>query len=67
MDSPNCACGQVESTSDILISCKKYTDLRNELMHTINYPVTIDLTKGVRHLKCRSKYRHFYQGAEFHS
>ena len=43
MDSPNCACGQVESTSDILISCKKYTDLRNEFMYTINYPVTIDL------------------------
>jgi hypothetical protein len=40
---PNCACGQVESTSHFLISCKKYTQLRNELMHTINYPVTIDL------------------------
>ena len=34
---------QVESTSHFLISCKKYTDLRNELMYTINYPVTIDL------------------------
>ena len=70
VDSPNCACGQVESTSHFLISCKKYTDLRNELMYTINYPVTIDLnllTKGVRHLKCRSKYRHFYQGTEFYS
>jgi hypothetical protein len=43
VDSPNCACGQVESTSHFLISCKKYTDLRNELMYTINYPVTIDL------------------------
>ena len=43
MDSPNCACGQVESTSHFLISCTKYTDLRNELMYTINYPVTIDL------------------------
>jgi hypothetical protein len=43
VDSPNCACGQVESTSHFLISCQKYTDLRNELMHTINYPVTIDL------------------------
>ena len=32
VDSPNCACGQVESTSHFLISCKKYTDLRNELM-----------------------------------
>ena len=26
-----------------LISYKKYTELRNELMHTINYPVTIDV------------------------
>ena len=26
-----------------LMSCKKYTDLRNELMYTINYPVTIDV------------------------
>jgi hypothetical protein len=43
VDSPNCACGQVESTSDILISYKKYTDLRNELMYTINYSVTIDV------------------------
>ena len=43
VDSPNCACGHVESTSHFLISCKKYTDLRNELMYTINYPVTIDL------------------------
>ena len=43
VDSPYCACGQVESTSHFLISCKKYTDLRNELMYTINYPVTIDL------------------------
>jgi hypothetical protein len=43
MDSPNCACGPVESTSHFLISCKKYTDLRNELMYTINYPVTIDV------------------------
>ena len=40
---PNCACGQVESTSHFLISCKKYTDLRNELMYTINYLVTIDV------------------------
>jgi hypothetical protein len=36
-------CGQVESTSHFLISCKKYTDLRNELMYTINYLVTIDV------------------------
>jgi hypothetical protein len=43
VDSPNCACGQVESTSHFFISCKKYTDLRNELMYTINYPVTIDV------------------------
>ena len=43
VDFPNCACGKVESTSHFLISCKKYTVLRNELMHTINYPVTIDL------------------------
>jgi hypothetical protein len=43
LDSPNCACGQVESTSHFLISCKKYTDLRYELMYTINYPVTIDV------------------------
>jgi hypothetical protein len=43
VDSPNCACGQVESTSHFLISCKKYTDLHNELMYTINYPVTIDV------------------------
>ena len=43
VDSPNCACGQVESTSHFLISCKTYTDLRNELMYTINYPVTIDV------------------------
>jgi hypothetical protein len=43
VDSPNCTCGQVESTSHFLISCTKYTDLRNELMYTINYPVTIDL------------------------
>ena len=70
VDFPNCACGQVESTSHFLISCKKYTDLRNELMYTINYPVTIDvklLLKGVRHLRCRSKYRHFYQDTEFYS
>jgi hypothetical protein len=26
-----------------LISCKKYTDLRNEIVYTINYPVTIDV------------------------
>ena len=26
-----------------LYRAKKYTDLRNELMYTINYPVTIDL------------------------
>jgi hypothetical protein len=39
----NSACGQVESTSHFLISCKTYTDLRNELMYTINYPVTIDV------------------------
>ena len=43
VDSPNCACGQVESTFHFLISCKKYTDLHNELMYTINYPVTIDV------------------------
>jgi hypothetical protein len=43
VDSPNCACGQVESTSHFLISCKKYAYLRNEFMHTINYPVTIDV------------------------
>jgi hypothetical protein len=43
VDSPNCSGGQVESTSHFFISCKKYTDLRNELMYTINYPVTIDL------------------------
>jgi hypothetical protein len=43
VDSPNCACGQVESTFHFLISCNKYTDLRNELMYTINYPVTIDI------------------------
>ena len=43
VDSPNCAFGQVESTSRFLISCKKYTDLRNKLIYTINYPVTIDL------------------------
>ena len=30
-------------TTNTVISCKKYTDLRNELMYTINYPVTIDL------------------------
>ena len=29
--------------SNFLISCEKYTDLRNELMYTINYPVTIDV------------------------
>ena len=43
VDFPNCACGQVESTSHLFISCKKYTDLRNELMYTINCPVTIDV------------------------
>ena len=43
VDSPNCACGQVESTSHFFISCNKYTDLRNELIYTINYPVTIDV------------------------
>jgi hypothetical protein len=43
LDSPNCACGQVESTSHFLISCKKFNDWRNELMYTINYPVTIDV------------------------
>ena len=43
VDFPNCACGQVESTSHFFISCKKYTDLRNELMYTINGPVTIDV------------------------
>jgi hypothetical protein len=43
VDSPNFACGQVKSTSHFLISCKQYTDLRNELMYTINYPVTIDV------------------------
>jgi hypothetical protein len=43
VDSPNWACGQVESTSHCLISCKKYTDLRSEHMYTINYPVTIDV------------------------
>jgi hypothetical protein len=43
VDTPNCACGQVESTSHFLISCKKYTDLLNELVYTINYPVTIDV------------------------
>jgi hypothetical protein len=43
VDFPNCACGQVESTSHFFISCKKYTDLRNELMYTINCPVTIDV------------------------
>ena len=29
--------------TNFLISCEKYTDLRNELMYTINYPVTIDV------------------------
>ena len=43
VDSHNCACGQVESTSHFFTSCKTYTDLRNEFMYTINYPVTIDL------------------------
>jgi hypothetical protein len=43
VDSPNCACGQVESTSHFFTSCKKYTDLRKELVYAINYPVTIDL------------------------
>ena len=51
VDSPNCACGQVESTSHFLISCKKYIDLCNELMHTINYPVTIDLRDRPFNLK----------------
>ena len=31
------------SLHPILMSCKTYTDLRNELMYTINYPITIDL------------------------
>jgi hypothetical protein len=43
VDSPNCACGQVESAFHFFISCKKYTDLRNEPMYTINYLVTIDV------------------------
>ena len=43
VDSPNCTCGHVEYASHFLISCQKYTDLRNELMYTINYPVTIDV------------------------
>ena len=43
VDSPNCVCGEVDPTFHFLISCKKYTDLRNELMYTINYPVTIDV------------------------
>jgi hypothetical protein len=38
MEESNCACGQVESTSHFVMSCKTYTDLRNELMYTINYP-----------------------------
>ena len=53
-----------------VISKRQYTDLRNELLYTIDYPVTIDVKlqlKGVRHLKCRSKYRYSYQGTEFHS
>ena len=43
VDSPNCACGQVDSTCHFFISCKQYTDLLNELVYTINYPVTIDI------------------------
>ena len=30
-------------TTNTVISSQKYTDLRNELIYTINYPVTIDL------------------------
>ena len=36
VDSPNCACGKVESTSHFLIWCKKYTDLRIKLTHVYN-------------------------------
>ena len=43
VDSPNCACSQVGVYIPFFYIVQKYTDLRNELMYTINYPVTIDL------------------------
>ena len=39
VDSPNCTCGQIETTSHFLLYCNKYNDLRNETIFSINYPV----------------------------
>ena len=41
VDSPNCICGNIESTTHFLFNCNRYTDLRNETVYTINYPVKI--------------------------
>jgi hypothetical protein len=48
VDFPNCACGQVESTSHFFISCKKYTDLRNELMYTICHLIILCNCKHIQ-------------------
>ena len=42
VDSPNCSCGYVESTSHFLFHCSKYRELRDETISSINCPVAID-------------------------
>lgn len=45
IDSPNCTCGQVESTQHFLLHCNKYNQIRAETLYTINYnlPVNVKL------------------------
>ena len=42
VDSPNCICGSTESTTHFLLHCRRYTDLRNNTILAINYPINFD-------------------------
>mgnify|MGYP007024863894 FL=1 len=42
VDSSNCSCGLIESTAHFLLHCKKYDELRNDIIFSINYPVTLN-------------------------
>ena len=40
---PVCSCGEIESTAHYLLDCPNYTDLRNDMLTSINYPVSTNL------------------------
>lgn len=42
VDSPNCTCGQVETSSHFLLNCTKYDTIREELILSIPFSIPID-------------------------